>query len=91
MAEKYMKTTREKIMEMMRKISGFQMADKVDVLIDRFKEVVTDMETLRLAERLKYALSLQFIERLEASSKINSGERVRLKDLLEDVDGNPRD
>ena len=77
-------------METMKKISGFRIEDNVDVLIDRFEEMVTETETLKLAERLKYALSLQFIERLEDSGKINSGERIRLKDLLEDVDGNPK-
>ena len=86
MAEKYAKTTREKIMETMKKISGFQTENKVDVLIDRFEEMVTETETLRIAERLKYALSSQFIDRLEDGGKINSGERIRLKDILEDVD-----
>ena len=55
MAEKYAKTTREKIIETMKKISGFRVEDKVDMLIDRFKEMVTETENLRLAERLKYA------------------------------------
>jgi len=90
MAEKYSKTTCEKIMETMKKISGFQTDNKVDVLINRFEEMVTETETLGLAERLRYALSSQFIDRLEDSGKINSGERVRLKDILEDVDGNPK-
>ena len=90
MAEKYAKTTSKKIMETMKKISGFRTDDKVDVLIDRFEEMVTETETVRLAERLRYALSSQFIERLEEGGKINSGERIRLKDILEDVDGNPK-
>ena len=53
MAEKYAKTTGEKIMETMKKISGFRIEDKVDVLIDRFEEEATETETLKLAERLK--------------------------------------
>merc|ERR1712105_525975 len=60
MAEKYSKTTCEKIMETMKKISGFQTDNKVDVLINRFEEMVTETETLGLAERLRYALSSQF-------------------------------
>ena len=51
--------------------------------------MVTETKSLRLAERLDYALSLQFIDRLETGGKINSGEKIRLKDLLEDVDGIP--
>ena len=53
--------------------------------------MVTDTETLRLAERLRYALSSQFIDRLEEGGKINSNEKLRLKDILEDVEGNPKD
>ena len=36
MAEKYSKTICEKIMETMKKISGFRTDDKADALIDRF-------------------------------------------------------
>ena len=49
----------------MRKISGFKMEDRVDILIERFEEMVTQVETLRLAENLRYALSHNFMERLE--------------------------
>ena len=91
MTEKYAKTTGERILEVMKKISSFSIDDKVDVLIDRFDEMVTETKNLTLAERLNYALSLQFVDRLDTGGKINSGEKIRLKDLLEDVDGNPRD
>ena len=57
MAEKYSKTICEKITETMKRISGFRTDDKVDVLIDNFEEMVMEVEALRLAERLKYALS----------------------------------
>ena len=48
------------------------------------------MEAIRLADRLKYALSAQFVDRLEESRKINYNEKLRLKDILEDVNGNPK-
>ena len=83
MAEKYAKTLCEKITENMKWICGFRTDDKVDVLIDDFEEMVTETRTLRLNERLEYALSSQFIDRLEKGGKINSGERLRLKDILE--------
>ena len=73
MTEKYVKTTGERILEVMKKISSFSIDDKVDVLIDRFDEMVTETKNLRLAERLNYALSLQFVDRLEIGGKINSG------------------
>ena len=91
MAEKYSKIVCEKIMDTMKKICGFWTDDKVDALIDRFEEMVTDTETLRLAERLRYALSSQFINRLEEGGKINSNEKLRLQDILEDTEGNPKD
>ena len=74
----------------MKKISGFRTDEKVDVLIDNFDEMVMEVETLELARRLKYALSSQFVDRLEESGKINSTEKLRLKDILEDADGNPK-
>ena len=90
MAEKYSKTTCEKITDTMKKISGFKTDDKVDNLIDNFDEMLIEVETLNLAGRLKYALSSQFVDRLEESGKINPTEKLRLKDILEDTDGNPK-
>ena len=74
----------------MKWICRFRTDNKVDILIDDFEEMVTETRTLRLNERLEYALSSQFIDRLEKGGKINAGERLRLKDILEDADGNPK-
>ena len=90
MAEKYSKTTCEKITDTMKKISGFKTNDKVDTLIDNFDEMLIEVKNLDLAGRLEYALSAQFVDRLEESGKINSTEKLRLKDILEDADGNPK-
>ena len=90
MAEKYSMTVCEKITEVMKKISGFRTDDKVDTLIDNFNEMLVEVQTLDLARRLKYALSSQFVDRLEASGKINPTEKLRLKDILEDTEGNPK-
>lgn len=43
-----------------------------------------------MAENLRYALSLQFLERLENLGKINAVEQMRLRDVIEDVNGNPK-
>ena len=61
------------------------------MLINRFEEMVTEIESVRLVDRLKYALSAQFVDRLEESGKINFNEMLRLKDILEDVEGNPKE
>ena len=59
-------------------------------MIDKFEEMATEIEKIKLAENLRYAISLQFLERLESFGKINAVERMRLKDVIEDVNGNPK-
>merc|ERR1711984_21943 len=61
-----------------------------DNLIDNFDEMLIEVETLDMARRLKYALSAQFVDRLEDGGKINTTEKLRLKDILEDANGNPK-
>merc|ERR1711905_72615 len=81
----------EKIMEVMKTICGFRTDEKVDVLIDKFDEMMLEVQTLNMmTARLRYALSSQFVDILEAGGKINSTEKLRLKDLLEDADGKPK-
>merc|ERR1712030_240225 len=89
MAEKYSKTICEQIKDTMKKICGFKMSEKVDILIDNFDEMLIEMTNLRLAARLEYAVSAQFVDRLEENGKINATEKLRLKDILEDQDGKP--
>ena len=84
MMEKYSKTKDEKILELMKKISNFKMDDSVETLIDRFEEMMTEVDKEKLAENLKYALSSQFVDRLEKESKIKAGEKLRLNDVMED-------
>ena len=91
LAEKYLKTDCEKIADVMKKISGFRTDGKVDLLIDNFEEMMMEVKNLRLVERLEYALSAQFVERLEEGGKINSNKKLRLKDILETRDGNPKE
>ena len=90
MTEKFAKTTSEKTLDMMKKISGFKSENKIDVMIDRFEEMITETENIRLAENLRYAMSLQFLERIENCRKIIAVERMKLKDVIEDVNGNPK-
>ena len=65
MRDKYLKTKIEKILELMRKISCFKMDDNVEILIDRFEELIMEVHKGKLAENLKYALSNQCIDRWE--------------------------
>merc|ERR1712030_146547 len=76
MAEKYSKTTCEKIKYTMKKISEFKTDDKVDNLIDNFDEMLIEFKNLDLAGRLEYAVSAQFVDRLEEGGKINTTEKL---------------
>ena len=51
MSEKYEKNTGEKIMEVMRKISGegFKTDENVDRMLDRFEQMMAEIENVRLA------------------------------------------
>ena len=69
----------------MNDISGFKMDKKVKVLMDRFEDIVTEVDKVDLETNLKYAFFLQFVDRLEKSSKISNLEILRLKDTMEDV------
>ena len=93
MNEKYGKNLSEKTSDMMRKISGegFKSDENVDKMIDRFGDMLTEMKKIKLAENLDFALGLQFLERLEKSGKVNAVEKRILRDVLEDVDGNPKE
>ena len=45
---------------MMKKISGegFRTDDKIDVMIDKYEEIVTETVNIKLAENLRYAMNL---------------------------------
>ena len=62
MAEKYSRTVCERIKEVEKKIMDFKTGEKVDLLIDKFEEMVTEMDALGLlTDRRRYAVSAQFI------------------------------
>ncbi len=60
-------------------------------MIDRFGDMTIDMKKIKLAENLDYAIGLQSLKRLEKSGKANAIEKKILRDILEDVDGNPKE
>merc|ERR1712055_543954 len=75
-------------------ILGFnisKMNGTVDSLIDDFDEMILEMASLEMLNPgMEYAVSTQFVERLEESGKINATEKLRLKDILEEPDGKPK-
>ena len=60
MTKMFAKTIGENTADMMRKISGnnFKTEEKIDVMIDKFEDMVTEIERIKLAENLKYAMRL---------------------------------
>ena len=58
--------------------------------MDRFDKLVTEKDQIGLAANLKYAISLQFVDRLEKSGKTSTVERLTFKNAMEDVNGEPR-
>ena len=56
-----------------------------------FGGMIVEMKKVKSAENLDYAMGLQFLERLEKSGKVNAVEKKILRDILEDVDDNPRE
>ena len=77
MSEKFDRNMGEKTLEMMRKGSGegSKCDESVDKMIDRFGDMIVELKKIRLAENLEYAMGLQFLERLEKSSKVNTVEK----------------
>ena len=93
MNEKFDRNLSEKTSDMMRKISdkGFKSDESVDKMIDRFGDMMVEIEKIRLEDNLNYAMGLRFLKRLEKSGKVNAVEKKMLRDIWEDADGNPRE
>ena len=72
------------MLELMKKISGerWKDDDKVEKMVEGFERTMVDIDKIKLAENLKYAMGLQFLERLEKSGKINNMEKMKLKELI---------
>ena len=60
-------------------------------MLDKFEQMMAEIEKVKLAENLNYAMGLQFLDRIEKCGNISNIERMKLKDFLEDEDGKPRE
>ena len=63
LSEKYAKNLGERTQDTMRMISGsnFKTEDKIEMKIDKFEEMVTEVDRIGLVNHFRYALSLQFL------------------------------
>ena len=55
----------------------------------KFWWLMAEVKKIYLAANLDYAMTLQFMDRLEKNGKISSDERMRLKDEIETKEGKP--
>ena len=53
--------------------------------------MVPEVDRIGLVNNFRYAMCLQLLERLGKYGDINAVERMKLKDVIEDVNGNPKD
>merc|ERR1712177_2478 len=87
MAKKYERTESERCLGLMKEIANFKVEGEIESIMDRFERMMTETKKIDLAAKLDFALTLQFIDRLEKEGKISSDERMRLKDEIETKEG----
>ena len=90
MGEKYARTVSEKCLSLMADMANFKMEGGIEMTTDKFGKMMAEIKKLKLATNLNFAMTLQFMERLEKSGKISSDERMILKDEIETKDGKPK-
>ena len=66
----------------MTEIVNFKVDGGIENITDRFGRMMAEVKKVDLAANLNYALTLQFMDRLEKDGKISSDERMRLKATL---------
>ena len=71
-------------------IFNIQADGGIENITDKFGRMMAEVKKIDLAANLDYAMTLQFMDRLEKNGKISSDERMRLKDEIETKEGNPR-
>ena len=90
MAEKYERTMSEKCLNLMAEMVNFKTEGGIENTTDKFGKMMVEVKKLDLAANLNFAMTLQFMERLEKNGKISSDRRMRLKDEIETKEGKPK-
>ena len=71
-------------------MANFKTEGGIESTTDKFSKMMAEVKKLDLAANLNFAMTLQFMERLEKSGKIRSDERMRWKDEIETKEGKPK-
>merc|ERR1711867_33816 len=87
MAKKYERTESERCLGLMKEIVNFKVEGGIESITDRFERMMTETNKVDLATNLDFALTLQFVDRLEKEGNISSDERMRLLDEIETKEG----
>ena len=74
----------------MAEMVNFKTEGGIENTTDRFGKMIAEKKKIDLKDNLNFAMTLQFMERLEKNRKISSDERMRLKDEIETKKGNPK-
>ena len=89
MSEKFVRTVSEKYLNVMTEIVNFKTEGGIENTTDRFGKMMAEVRKLDLAANLNFAMTLQFIDRLEKNGIITGDEKMRLKDEIETKEGKP--
>ena len=90
MSEKFERTMSEKCLSLMSDIVNFKTEGGIENTVDRFGKMMAEVRKLDLAANLNFAMTLQFMDRLEKNGKLSSDEKMRLKDEIETKEGRPK-
>merc|ERR1711895_327389 len=81
MAEKYERTESERCLELMKEIVNFKVDGEIESITDRFERMMTETKKVDLAAKLDYALTLQFMDRLEKEGNKQNKRRMEDREL----------
>ena len=90
MSDKFERTMSEKYQNIMNEIVDFKTDGNIEETTDKFGKMVIEANKIDLAANLNFAMTLQFINRLEKAGKLSSDEKMRLKDEIETKEGKPK-
>lgn len=88
--EKFKKTTCEKVRNVEKRWIEFGVDGEIEKVVGDWERIMDDMTKLGLMTEIrKYAMSARFIDKLEEAGKIDTTEKYRLRDMIQNNRGEP--
>ena len=69
-----------------KKICEYDTKDHIERVLDKFENMVKEVKRIYLVNNFEYALSLQFLERLDNDEGINPQEKLHLRNKIQNED-----